>query len=113
MNKNLLNNVTRGIHKIGFKFKKHSPEILVVAGIVGGVTSAVMACKATTKLNDITEESKNQIDQIHEAMEHPETLSQEYTPEDGKKDLAVIYTQTAVKIAKLYGQRVLAERIVA
>ena len=46
-------NLSRTFGKIKFGFKKHSPEILVVAGVVGTVTSAVMACKATTKINDI------------------------------------------------------------
>lgn len=95
--------VTRGLNKAGFKLKKHSPEILIVAGVAGAVTSAVMACKATTKLNDILEESKEQVDKIHEAMEHPENLPEEYTEEDGKKDLTIVYTQTAVKLLKLYG----------
>ena len=31
--------------KAMFNVKKHSPEILIVAGIAGVVTSAVMACK--------------------------------------------------------------------
>lgn len=95
--------VTRGLNKAGFQLKKHSPEILIVAGVAGAVTSAVMACKATTKLNDILEESKEQVDKIHEAMEHPENLPEEYTEEDGKKDLTIVYTQTAVKLLKLYG----------
>lgn len=95
--------VTRGLNKAGFKLKKHSPEILIVAGVAGAVTSAVMACKATTKLNDILEESKEQVDKIHEAMEHPENLPEEYTEEDSKKDLTIVYTQTAVKLLKLYG----------
>lgn len=34
--------------KAVMKLKKHSPEILVVAGIAGTVVSAVLACKATT-----------------------------------------------------------------
>lgn len=38
--------------KTVMKLKKHSPEILVVAGIAGTVVSAVLACKATTKLLD-------------------------------------------------------------
>ena len=38
----IMNNVTRKFHKIGFQFKKHSPEIFVIAGVIGGVTSAVM-----------------------------------------------------------------------
>lgn len=95
--------VTRGLNKAGFQLKKHSPEILIVAGVAGAVTSAVMACKATTKLNDILEESKEQVDEIHEAIEHPENLPEEYTEEDGKKDLTIVYTQTAVKLLKLYG----------
>ena len=99
----IMNTVTRSIHKAGFQLKKHSPEILIVGGVIGTVTSAVMACKATTKLNGILEESKDQIDSIHNAMEHPEELPQEYTEEDGKKDLAIVYTQTAVKLVKLYG----------
>lgn len=99
----IMNTLTRSFGKVGFKLKKHSPEILVVAGVAGAVTSAVMACKATTKLNDILEDSKNQIDAIHGAMEHPEELPEEYTQEDGKKDLAIVYTQTAVKLIKLYG----------
>ena len=59
MNKNeIMNNITRKFHKIGFQFKKHSPEILVIAGVVGGVASAVMACKATTKAGDILDDTK-------------------------------------------------------
>ena len=40
------------VNKIGFKLQKKSPEILVITGVVGVVVSAVMACKATTKVND-------------------------------------------------------------
>lgn len=39
------------LSKTSFQLKKHSPEILVVAGVIGVVTSAVMACKATTKVD--------------------------------------------------------------
>lgn len=102
----LMNNATRTLNRVGFKLKKHSPEILIAAGVVGTVTSAVMACKATTKLNDILEESKDAIEQIHYATENPEELPKEYTEEDGKKDLAIVYTQTAVKVIKLYGPAV-------
>lgn len=41
---------SRAIHNVGFQLKKYSPEIMAIAGVVGMVTSAVMACKATTKL---------------------------------------------------------------
>lgn len=104
--KDLMKNFSRNFSKMGLQLKKHSPEILVVAGVIGTVTSAVMACKATTKLSNILDESKQSIDVIHNAMEHPETLPEEYTQEDGKKDLAIVYTQTAVKLAKLYSPAV-------
>lgn len=103
----IANKVTRTFHKTAFKFRKHSPEILVVAGIVGVVGSAVMACKATTKLDTILDKAKNDIDKIHECVEHPDTLPEPYTVEDSKKDLAIVYTQTAFKVAKLYGPAIM------
>ena len=52
--------------KAVMKLKKHSPEILVVAGIAGTVVSAVLACKATTKVAEILDETKGTLDTIHE-----------------------------------------------
>ena len=46
----IMNNVTRTIHKGGFWLKKHSPEILTAVGSVAVVASAVMVGKATTKI---------------------------------------------------------------
>ena len=102
----IIKTMTRTLNRTMFKLKKHSPEILIVTGVIGTVTSTVMACKATTKLNGILEDSKERIDQVHYAMDHPETLPEEYTDEDGKKDLAIVYTQSAVKVAKLYAPSV-------
>ena len=104
---NIVNSATKTFHRVGFQIKKHSPEILLVTGITGVVTSAVMACKATTKVDAIIEESKKSIDTIHEGMEAGNICDVEYTEEDGKKDLAIVYIQTGVKFAKLYGPSVL------
>lgn len=104
---NIINSATKTFHRVGFQIKKHSPEILLVTGITGVVTSAVMACKATTKVDAIIEESKKSIDMIHEGMEAGNICDVEYTEEDGKKDLAIVYIQTGVKFAKLYGPSVL------
>lgn len=100
----IVNTVTRKLNRVGFKFQKHSPEILVGAGIVGVVASTVMACKATTKLDEVLAEPKEKIEKVHEFMEHPENVPEgkEYTEEDGKKDLTILYVQSAVKVAKLY-----------
>ena len=40
----IVTKVNRTFHKAGFQLKKHSPEILVVTGVIGVVTSAVLAC---------------------------------------------------------------------
>ena len=90
--------------KAGIKVQKYSPEILAVVGTVGVIASAVMACKATTKVSEITEDTKHQIDMVHEAINDKELVeSGKYTKEDSQKDLTIIYTQTAVKFVKLYG----------
>lgn len=93
--------------KAVMKFKKHSPEILVVAGIAGTVVSAVLACKATTKVAEILDETKGTLDTIHEGMETGAINGQEYTTEDGKKDTVVVYAQTGMKLAKLYGPAII------
>lgn len=93
--------------KAVMKLKKHSPEILVVAGITGTVVSAVLACKATTKVAEILDETKGTLDTIHEGMEAGAINGQEYTTEDGKKDTVVVYAQTGMKLAKLYGPAII------
>lgn len=93
--------------KAVMKLKKHSPEILVVAGIAGTVISAVLACKATTKVAEILDETKGTLDTIHEGMETGAINGQEYTTEDGKKDTVVVYAQTGMKLAKLYAPAII------
>lgn len=95
--------VTRVFGKAGLSLKKHSPELLVVGGVIGGITATVMACKATTKLSAITDKAKNDLEAIHRVMKNPELVNEEYTVEDGKKDLTIVYAHTALDIAKLYG----------
>lgn len=99
----ILTSVNRTAHKVGLKIKKHSPEILVVVGVAGVITSAVMACKATTKATDVIEEHKKEMDDIHFVSE---TKPEKYSEEDLQKDTVIVYTQTAVKLAKLYGPSV-------
>lgn len=93
--------------KTVMKLKKHSPEILVMAGIAGTVVSAVLACKATTKVAEILDETKGTLDTIHEGMETGGINGQEYTTEDGKKDTVVVYAQTGMKLAKLYAPAII------
>lgn len=94
------------VKKTGFQLRQYSPEILVVAGVIGTVVSAVMACKATTKVNDILEQHKEDVEKIH-TVSKDEKYADEYTESDMKKDLTIVYAQTVLKFAKLYGPAVL------
>ncbi len=98
----IVKSVSGAMNKTVMKLRKHSPEILVVTGIVGAVVSAVLACKATTKVGSILESTKEALDIVHDGMEKGSIKEQEYTEDDGKKDMALIYVHTGVKLAKLY-----------
>lgn len=101
----IITHLTRTLNRTGLKIKKHSPEILLVTGTVGVVASTVMACKATLKVEEIVDEAKEKIDTIHQVSADP-AMAEKYSEEDGKKDLTIVYTQTAVKFVKLYGPSV-------
>lgn len=97
-------NITRAMYGGLFRIRKNGPVIMVTLGVIGAVASTVLACRATTKLNGILEESKEDVDIIHNAVEHPESLPEKatYSENDMKKDLRILYIQTGVKIVKLY-----------
>ena len=111
----ILNKVSRAFNKAGFEIKKHSPEILITAGVIGVVTSTVMACKATTKVSAVLEGAKKDLDGIHDFMDKGyipvpndgEIEKVSYTQEDGKKDITTVYAQTGLKIVKLYAPAVI------
>ena len=92
---------TRIISRASLQLRKHSPEILLVTGLVGTVVGTVMACKATTKVQEIKEAKERAVDDVHTALNDPR-FKKEYNDDDAKRDLALIYTQTGLKLAKLY-----------
>lgn len=100
--------LTQTFYKAAFQLKKHGPEILMVAGVAGTVVSAVMACKATLKVREVLDETKNNVDMIHDcAADQSLQESGKYTDEDAKKDLTIVYTKTAIDLIKLYGPSVI------
>lgn len=111
----IMNKATRSLNKVKWTFKKYSPEILIVGGVVGTVVTTVMACKATTKLEDILEDGRAKEAELIDLAENSEELNKvtesgeiinEYTEEDLKKDLAVTKLQTGLKVARLYAPAV-------
>lgn len=96
----LVNKTAAVFNRAKFRVEKYSPEILMAAGIAGIVVSAVMACRATTKISGILEKTKEDVDTIHNCT------AEGYTPEDMKKDLAITYIHTGVDLSKLYAPAV-------
>ena len=99
MKQEIINKATRLLSSTQYQVKKHSPEILMIAGIAGTIVGTVLACKATTKVSEIIEEKNKNIEDVHTCLEDN---TKEYTEEDSKKDLTIIYAQTGVKLFKLY-----------
>lgn len=107
-----LQNIGKALQSFGgkakFRLLKSSPEILVVSGVIGGVVSAVLACKATTKLQDILQNGEDELNMIEKcAADEAFAQKHDYSPEDAKKDRRIVYVQTGLKVAKLYAPSVL------
>ena len=109
MKKNeLVKSVNLTFNRIGFQLQKKSPEILVVAGVVGVVVSAVMACTATPKALKVAEKTSEDIDRIQNAEESGVTQAGEtYTQEDARNDRIQVYSHTGFQYVKLYAPAIL------
>lgn len=107
MNKNeIITTVSSKVSKLGFKFKKHSPEIFIISGIVGGIAAAVMACKATTKAGEVIDKAKDDLDMIHAAIDGRVPAKENYAEEESKKDITKVYVRTGLSLVKLYAPAV-------
>jgi hypothetical protein len=105
--------ITSGLLKLtgrsGLVLKAHSPEILLVLGITGTVASAILACRATLKVEDVLDDHREKTEKINDCWEkvkEGEISLDEYSEQDHKKDLVIAYTQTVVDFIKLYGPAV-------
>ena len=92
--------ITRVIARQSLRLDNASPQILFAAGIAGSVCSTVMACKATLKLEEVLERGQSDLN-VAKTMQ-----DERYSEQDRKKDIALIYTQTTVKVARLYAPAV-------
>lgn len=108
----LMNTMTRAASKYGYKLKKASPTIMIVGAAVGGVTAAVLACKATIKAQDILAEHNAAVETIHMTKDQIEKgeialgEGESYTEKDFKNDITATYVQTGLKLAKVYAPAV-------
>jgi hypothetical protein len=93
--------LTRAVSSTVLKSKANSPQILFVAGVAGIVTSGVLACKSTLKIHEVQDEHRKT------ALDIKTIQHENYTEQDRKHDLTLLYVQTAVKYTKLYGPSIL------
>lgn len=98
-----LNDITGALNTIyrksAFQIKKHSPELLLGAGIISGIASGVKAYQTKPRIDEIIDSAKEEKEKIANYIEEF-GYSEEYTKEDQTKDHAIIITQTSVKVVK-------------
>lgn len=80
--------------------KKHSPELLFVAGIVGFGATVVTAARATLKVEEVLVDHQKMSQDI-KTVQH-----ETYTEADRRHDMALLYVKTSLKLTKLYAPSV-------
>lgn len=96
--KPITNFVTSKVGRQLLHVQKHSPAILLAAGVVGVVGATVLACKATLNLDEILEKHSDAEDVIDTATGISE--------DEAKKIKVALYIRTAARIGKLYAPAV-------
>lgn len=90
------------VSKMAFRTRKHSPELLIITGVIGVVAGTVMACRATTKAGKIVDKAKEDLDVVRKLSKEGSPIEEEYTEEDRRKDTAIIYANAAKDLVVLY-----------
>jgi hypothetical protein len=87
---NLKNLATSGVGRQLLTLQKNSPRILFAAGVTGVVVAAVLACRATLKVEEVLDEHEELIDRA-----------------DGQQAAALVYFRTATKLSAMYAPAVI------
>lgn len=95
----------RTMNTVKLKTVKASPTIFMVAGVIGVAASAVLACRATLKLDEILEKREKEVNRFKDAAADEE-LS-EYTEDNAKKDIRTTNIRTGLDLATLFAPAIL------
>ena len=90
--------ITRNIGNLVLSTKKNSPHIFFIGGIAGVITSTVLACKATLKLEETVDDIRDDISTVNEGFEK-NIIDQSAR----NKHLIHIYVKGGLKLGRLYG----------
>lgn len=93
--------ISRISSRAGFTLKKYSPEILTGAGVLATVTAAVLAARATLKLEEVVAELEFRKGSVHEKLEN-----QQITADEAKRELIAAHRGFVFDLIKLYGPAV-------
>lgn len=96
--------LTRAFHRGTLVLQKNSPEILLAAGIIGGIAAAILAAKATKHLDDVMEihhMNKDVADMVLRKAEEDDNV--DIPKEEAIKQQAIVYVGTGLRLTKLYG----------
>lgn len=98
-------NLTQKIGRQILLMKKESPRALFAVGIVGTITSTVLACRATLKLEEALAEMENDIKQV---KARADLIPDEgYTSSNHNVDMAYTYAKGSMRIVKLYAPSII------
>jgi hypothetical protein len=86
--------VSQFIGRKGLIAKKQSPHIFFTAGVIGTVTSTVLACRATLKLSETLDEIQTNVDAIK---------ADPIANDDKDRQLTHAYIHGGLKLGRLYG----------
>jgi hypothetical protein len=94
----VVNVATKTFFKVAGKVKRFSPEILLVGGVAAVTTGAILACRATLKLESVVEKAEQDIQEVKNRR------TEEYyeTEVDYNKALTKVYLNRTFQVAKLY-----------
>lgn len=90
--------ITQKVGRAGLLLQKQSPHLLFGAGIVGVIGTAVLASRATLKLNEKLDAAEQEIADVKSDLKHRKGQYQ--------KDLTYVYTKNTLEIVKLYAPAV-------
>lgn len=94
----VMTKITNKFGKTGLKIRKYSPQIFMVLGVGGVITGTVLACVATTKVNEPIQKVRTASEKYRN---DPESNDKELV-KSNKNELVKAYTLSAVDVCKLY-----------
>lgn len=113
--------VSQMVSRQGLLASKNAPTILFASGVAGMIGSTVLACHATLKMEEVLRVHRNDIRTAksvkmsngEENLEHKDggVLLEEdkvtYTDNDYRRDVAIIFSRSIVRTAKLYAPAII------